>query len=141
MNKKKIHILNTTDKSSLIKFKVQISKQLSSSIDYINKYFFTDKNKPIFIILFLLALIGDIFFTSTNSDLTFFGLTLLLVLIILFYKIKSRYTFMLCLILLMIMYYMFLTQGTSVQTEKVAVWIVLFMAVGIGKQWFENEKK
>jgi hypothetical protein len=118
-----------------------ITKYLTSGISLVKKDIFNEKNKVILYTLLLVALAGDIFFSSEGSDFHFFGLTGMTLITNLFYKLKSKYIFILCLILLILMYIYFLAQGTSPMTEKVAVWIVLFMVVGIVQQWFENEKK
>jgi len=123
------------------KTKHEITTTYKKLKTFLEKNIFNSRNKLIIIALFLLVLAGDIFLIQINSDLNFFGLSALLIILSYFYKLPSRYTFILCLALLIIMYILFLTQGTSKQTEKVAVWIVLFMAVGIAQQWFENEKK
>ena len=51
------------------------------------------------------------------------------------YRLKSRETFLLCLGLLGAMFVSFLTSGASIPTEKTAVWLVLFMVLGIYQQW------
>lgn len=107
----------------------------------LNQYIFNARNKPIIFTLIILVIFGDIFLTNANSDLRFFGIAGLFAITNIFYRVKSKFTFVLCLVLLIIMYISFLISGASQFTEKVAVWIFLFMTVGIGQQWFENEKK
>jgi hypothetical protein len=118
-----------------------LTKYLTRGGAFFKRNIFTEKNKSIIYVFLLIALAGDIFFSPGDSDFHFFGLTGLALITNLFYRLKSKYVFILCLILLCIMYVFFLTQGTSGATEKVAIWIVLFMVVGIAQQWFENEQK
>lgn len=95
------------------------------------------KNKPTVLVVLLLVILGDIIFIPTNSDVRTFGILGVSILFILFYSLKSSFVFKLCLLLLVAMFFLFVSSGTSVQTEKAAVWFVLFFAVGIIRQWKE----
>ena len=99
---------------------------------------FLKNNKPIVLTLIFLLIPIDIFFINNSSDLRIFGILALCIISILIYKLKSRLTFMLCLIILGIMYIEFLFTGTSQATEKSAVWLFLFLAVGIFQQLKEQ---
>ena len=103
----------------------------------LKKHLFNNRNKPVILTALFFALVGEIFFTPGNSDIRFFGFLILFFITSSFYQLKSRVTFSLCLVLLCIMYGEFLLSGPSFITEKVAVWIVLFMVVGIIQQWKE----
>lgn len=103
----------------------------------VKKYIFADLYKPYILCTVFLALIADIFLLVGNSDLRFFGISLLFLISAIFYRFSSKLTFILCLVLLGIMYVSFLISGPSALTEKVAVWLVLFMIVGIIQQWNE----
>ena len=90
------------------------------------------------VLLFLVGIIFvDIFFIRIVSDVVTFGVLLLYGFFVKVYGLKARETFLLCLGLLGAMFTGFLTSGTSIPTEKAAVWLVLFMALGIYQQWKE----
>lgn len=95
------------------------------------------KNKLVVLTILLLGVVGDIFFISGSSDLRIFSIITLYVIGIWLYKLNSRIIFLLCLVLLGIMFIEFLLSGTSERTEKAAVWLVLFLAIGIIQQWRE----
>lgn len=102
---------------------------------------FLKENKKIALALLTVSIFVDIFFVKTSSDIVIFGILLLYGVFIKMFQIKSRRTFFLCLALLVAMFINFLFTGTSVSTEKAAVWLVLFMALGIFQQWRENSTK
>lgn len=131
-------------KNKVLEYKTFFSKTriitkriFQPSYDLLQKSIFTTNNKSLIYPIIVLALIGDIFFSTNKSDLLFFGVIALFILSGFFYKISSKYTFSLCLILLSIMYVAFLFSGASEFVEKISVWIVLFMTVGIIQQWKE----
>ena len=98
---------------------------------------FLKENKKIVLVILVVLIFVDIFFVKTSLDIVIFGILLLYGIFIKMFQIKSRRTFLLCLALLAIMFINFLFTGTSVSTEKAAVWLVLFMALGIFQQWRE----
>lgn len=100
--------------------------------------YFLRENKKVALALLVVLIFGDIFFVQTNSDVVIFGILLLYGIFIKMFQIKSRRTFLLCLGLLAAMFISFLFAGTSIPTEKAAVWLVLFMALGIFQQWRES---
>lgn len=99
---------------------------------------FLKENKKIILALLIVAIFVDTFFVKISSDIVIFGVLLLYGIFIRIFQIKSRRTFLLCLALLVAMFIDFLLTGTSVSTEKAAVWLFLFMALGIFQQWKEN---
>lgn len=111
----------------------------SENIEKIKKITsFLKENKKIALALLVVSIFVDIFFVKTSSDIVIFGILLLYGIFVKMFQIKSRRTFLLCLALLAMMFINFLFTGTSVSTEKAAVWLVLFMALGIFQQWREN---
>lgn len=107
------------------------SKNIKRAISFL-------KEKKKLIIFALIIIIGiDIFFVLESSDFVIFGVLLLYGVFAKMFHMKSKVTFLLCLGLLFCMYINFLLTGTSVATEKAAVWLVLFMAMGIFQQWRE----
>lgn len=90
------------------------------------------------LILIAVFIFVDFFFIKVSSDIVIFGILLLYGIFVKMFQIKSRRTFLLCLGLLIAMFINFLFTGTSIPTEKAAVWLVLFMALGIFQQWRES---
>ena len=99
---------------------------------------FLRENKKIVLALLVISIFVDIFFVKTSSDLVIFGTLLFYGIFIKMFQIESRRTFLLCLALLAAMFINFLSTGTSIPTEKAAVWLILFMALGIVQQWRES---
>ena len=99
---------------------------------------FLKENKKVVLALLAVFIFVDIFFVKTSSDIVIFGILLLYGIFIKMFQIKSRRTFLLCFALLIAMFINYLFTGTSVATEKGAVWLVLFMALGIFQQWRES---
>ena len=99
---------------------------------------FLKENKKIALVLLAVSIFVDIFFVKTSSDIVIFGILLLYGVFVKMFQIKSKLTFLLCLALLAAMFINFLFTGPSIPTEKAAVWLVLFMALGIFQQWREN---
>lgn len=84
--------------------------------------------------LMVFGIIADIVFVPTNSDVRLFTIFFLYVGCILFFKLKSKLTFALSLLFVCIMFISFIFTGTSVATEKAAVWIFFFVLTGIIQQ-------
>lgn len=87
-------------------------------------------------LLYVLVFI-DATLLEVKSDVIIFSLLGLYTLFIALYHLTSRITFKFCLALLLLMYVYFLTTGPALHTEKIAVWLVLFMVIGIIQQWRE----
>lgn len=98
--------------------------------------FFLANSRVILTVIFIFIIINSIFIES-SSDIIFFGLLGSYIAAIFFYKLRSRLTFLFCLALLVIMLVEYLLTGTSLKTEKTAVWFFLFLATGILQQWKE----
>lgn len=98
---------------------------------------FLRENKKTLLTLLAVAIFADILFLDKSSDLIIFGILILYSVFIKMFQIKSKLTFLLCLTLLFTMFINYLLTGTSVSTEKAAVWLVLFLIVGVIQQWRE----
>lgn len=94
-------------------------------------------HKKIIFTLIIFGIFLDVFFFKINSDIRLFGILGLYLISILLFKLTSKITFLICLFILFAMYVGFLFSGASVITEKIAVWFVLFLTVGIIQQWNE----
>lgn len=98
---------------------------------------FLRENKKTVLALLAVAIFADILFLNKSSDLIIFGILILYSVSIKMFQIKSKLTFLLCLTLLFTMFINYLFTETSVSTEKAAVWLVLFLIVGVIQQWRE----
>ncbi len=98
---------------------------------------FIKENNKILLIILIFALLIDIFSLKRNMDFIIFGLLLFYGILVKISHVKSKFTFLLCLALLGVMFVDFIITGTSVSTEKAAVWFILFLGFGIIHQWKE----
>lgn len=96
---------------------------------------FFKKNRFFLISVIICLVLYDAFFVSISSDLIIFTLIAFYVLISLLFKNRSRLTFSLCLVFLFILFLEYIKSGVSEKSEKIAVWLVIFIAVGVIQQW------
>lgn len=92
------------------------------------------KMKQIMLSVLLMAILGDVLFLPTSSDVIIFGLLAVYIGYIIFYKLESKLTFLISLGILLTIYLAFILTGTSVKTEKAAVWLFFFVLIGIVQQ-------
>lgn len=95
------------------------------------------ESKQIILTIFVLSLVQDIFFGKGSSDVRIFVTLFLYMVISRFYRLGSRLTYGICLFVLAAMVAGFLFSGPSESTEKAAVWLFIFLLVGIIQQWRE----
>lgn len=95
------------------------------------------KNKSIVLTVICLSVVADVLYIPDSSDLRIFTTLAIYIGSIRLYRLKSKATFLFCLLLLGLMYVLFIATQASVQTEKAAVWLVLFWLIGIIQQWKE----
>lgn len=112
-------------------------KNLQKLVFIKNLFSFLRNHKKIVFTLIIFGIFLDVFFFKINSDIRLFGILAFYVISILLFKLTSKITFLICLFILLAMYVGFLFSGASIITEKIAVWFVLFIAVGIIQQWNE----
>jgi len=98
---------------------------------------FIKENKKTFLTVIVIAIFADVLFFKESSDSVIFGYLFLYAILVITAQIKSRFTFLLSLCLLGIMFVDFIISGTSIATEKAAVWFILFLGFGIIHQWKE----
>lgn len=96
-----------------------------------------EQNSRAIVVMLISILFIDSFFAKTSSDLVTFGVLLLYIFFSRAYRWKSRVTFLICLGLLIAMFISFVFSYASVATEKLAVWMFLFIVVGIIQAWRE----
>lgn len=80
--------------------------------------------------VFFLA-IGDTVIIESKSDLVIFGVLGLYTFSLLFYKISSKASLFFCFAFVIILFFEFIFTGDSVHAEKAAVWLFLFMVIGV----------
>ena len=98
---------------------------------------FLKTNRLLVLTLLFLVPLADSLSSGKSSDLLIFGILALYWLASKIYKTSSKITFYFCLLLLGIMFIEFLLLGPVPKTEKAAVWLVLFLLLGIIQQWRE----
>lgn len=98
---------------------------------------FFKKNKSLLMMMVVSLILSDILFMFGSSDVRIFTFLTLYVFISFLYKSKHRLTFSLCLVFLAVLFVEFIKSGASEKTEEAAVWLVLFLVVGIIQQWRE----
>lgn len=102
-----------------------------------NAISFLKENKKTVLTLLVVFIFVDILFVTKNSDIVLFSVLLSYIIFIKIFKINSKLTFLLCLGLLITMYLDYFFTLASVSTEKGAVWLTLFLIVGVIQQWRE----
>ena len=98
---------------------------------------FARENKKTVLALFTAFIVVESLSTGLSSDFVIFGALLFYGFSIKIFRIKSTFTFLLCLLLLVEMSIGYLLTGTSITTEKTAVWLILFFGIGVIQQWRE----
>ena len=102
--------------------------------------------RNIFLSMFLIGAIIDVFFMSSpalsySSDLRVFLLLIFWLFIIRDIKFGSTATFKLALVFLVILFFLFTFFRTQPSVERSATWIYLLLLVGIIQQFFELRKE
>lgn len=95
------------------------------------------ENKKTVLTLFVVLIVTVSLSKRLSSDVIIFGSLLIYVIFIKIFRIKSTFTFLFCLALLIVMAINYFFTGPSIQTEKAAVWLILFFGIGVIQQWRE----
>lgn len=100
--------------------------------------------KPRYILLILALIAGDVFFFPVNSDARIFGILLLYSILTKRLHWRSQTTFIVTLVLFLssFLLYVFTDPATFHQplvpaTERLAVWVYLFLVIGVIQKWRE----
>lgn len=80
--------------------------------------------------IIILFILGDILLFAVKTDLIIFFVLGLYYYCVKKYKLASDQTFTMCLIILFFMFIEYFFSGTSIATEKAAVWLFVFLLVG-----------
>lgn len=87
-----------------------------------------------------LMLTADIFSGEIQSDLIIAGILGLYIFFIRILKLNSKVTFLFCFFIIGLLFIEFIFTGISEHTEKAAVWLFLFMAIGILQELMIRKK-
>lgn len=96
-----------------------------------------DAKIPLLLTGVIAGIFVDIFFIPGSSDARIFSILILYWLAARVYKLKSQFNFYLAFGLLTLTYIEYILSGPSAETEKAAVWFVLFLLIGIIAKWKE----
>lgn len=96
-----------------------------------------DAKIPFLLTVVAAGILADIFFIPGSSDLRIFSILILYWLTTKIHNLKSQFTFYVDLGLLILTYIEYILSGPSAETEKAAVWFVLFLLIGIIAKWKE----
>lgn len=114
-----------------MKFRLIMSKNIEKIILSLKE------NKKTVLTLFIVFIVVESLSKRLSSDFVIFSALLLYGLFIKIFRIKSTFTFLLCLLFLVEMSIGYLLTGASISTEKAAVWVILFLGIGVIQQWRE----
>lgn len=95
------------------------------------------QNKGVIFVVLLGIIFIDAFFIKIVSDVITFGILLLYGLYGRIFHTQSRLTFVICLGLISVLALSFIFSYASIPTEKLSVWLFLFLLVGIAQTWKE----
>ena len=100
--------------------------------------------KPRYILLILALIAGDVFFFQVSSDARIFTLLLLYIVLMKRLQWRSHTTFIVTLVLFLssFLLYVFTDPAKFHQplipaTERLAVWLYLFLVIGVIQKWRE----
>lgn len=110
-------------------------KNIQKTLDTVGRWIHA--NQIAFLVFVAMSLIAEVYIFSFSVDIRLFGALLLYWWLSRIGKLASARVFQLCLVLLMAMFVSYLFGGTSSSTERLAVWFVLFFAMGVIRQWRE----
>lgn len=108
-----------------------VSKNIEKIISFLRE------NKRTVLTLFVVFIVAESLSKRLSSDFVIFGGLLIYGIFINIFQIKSTFTFLLCLGFLVLMSIGYLFTGASISTEKAAVWLILFLGIGVMQQWRE----
>lgn len=96
------------------------------------------ENQGVFVGFFGSLISAEVYIFPKSADIRlFFGLALYWVLSRIG-RLSSIRVLQLCLILFSVLSVSFLFNGAGIQTERIAVWFILFLALGVITQWRET---
>lgn len=95
-------------------------------------------NQGVFVVMFACAISAEVYLFPTSADTRlFFGLVAYWFLSVIG-KLPGIRVLQLSLALLFVMTVSYLYSGAGIETERLAVWFILFFAMGVVTQWRET---
>lgn len=98
---------------------------------------FIKQNEKLEFFLLMCIVLIDSLFLQMSSDIVLFGIIGLYFLYAKYFHKNSKLTYTICLGILLVMAVSFIFSQASNRTEKLAVWLFLFLLVGIIQAWRE----
>lgn len=111
--------------------------RIHQSVLFGKAYDILKQNRDVIFVVLLGIIFIDAFFIKIVSDGVTFGTLLLYGLYVKIFHTQSRLTFFICLGLVSVLVLSFIFSYASVPTEKLSVWLFLFLLVGIFQAWKE----
>lgn len=97
-----------------------------------------------YIIILIVCIFLDVFLFPISSDYRIFGILLFFLFLVHRYKYNSSLSFLLALFFLVISFILYVFASPDAfavpivpKTERVAVWVYLFILIGVIKKWRE----
>jgi len=94
----------------------------------------------------ILLILGDVLFFQKSSDWRTFPILIFYVFLIIRYKLRANATFFICLFLFFLIYIQYIFSSPAIFEsqypiapfgEKIAVWLYLFLVIGVIQRWRE----
>lgn len=107
---------------------------------------FLRRSKFFYVVPIILLILGDVLFFEKSSDWRTFPILIFYIFMIKRFKLRANTTFFICLFLFLLIYIQFIFSPLSVfesqypvlpAGEKIAVWLYLFLVVGVIQKWRE----
>ncbi|MEK7577101.1 MAG: hypothetical protein AAB492_00600 [Patescibacteria group bacterium] len=95
------------------------------------------ENQLTFLAFVSILIVAEVFVFPISKDVRLFGGLFLYWFFARTGKLTSVRVFQVCFVLLVVMAISYLVSSASISTERFAVWLVLFMALGLIAQWRE----
>lgn len=124
---------------------------MNTLINRVKKYFinipilrsfgaFVRRHAQWFLYSFIVLILADVFMLQTYKDVQLFLGIALWYLSVRARAFRSKITFQVVIALLLLMFVSYQISGTSIKTERLAVWLYLLFWFGVIQQWFESTK-
>lgn len=101
-------------------------------------------NKLLYLVPIFLLILGDVMFFTLSSDYRIFGILIIYIFLIRLLKLTSHTTFIFSFFLFLFTYIQFIFAKPVVfhqpevpAVEKTAVWLYLFLLIGVIQKWRE----
>lgn len=120
-----------------------IKRNSQSHMSEILKY--VSDNRLLYLLPILVLILVDVFFYTISSDIRIFGILIIFRYVVKRFKLTSTTTFLFALVLLLLTYLEYVFSDPAVYNqpvvpipEKLAVWLYLFLVIGVIQKWMEK---